>query len=93
LFAAENDSVTACIRRRRLDECAFELAQPQWRGRSVTATASDWGFRSATHFARAFKAAYGATPSAFKQAHRGTSHSVRRDEKRSARPSGFSAAQ
>lgn len=93
LFAAENDSVTAYIRRRRLDECACELAQPQWRGRSVTETASDWGFRNVTHFARAFKAAYGATPSAFKQAHRETPHSVRRDEERSVRPSAFSASQ
>jgi AraC-like DNA-binding protein len=70
LFAAENDSLTAYVRRRRLEECAFELAQPQWFGRSITATASDWGFRNVTHFARAFKCAYGATPRAFKQAHR-----------------------
>ncbi len=69
LFAKENDSVTAYLKRRRLEECAFELAQPQWVGRSITATASDWGFRSVTHFARAFKAAYGATPSAYKHAH------------------------
>jgi AraC-like DNA-binding protein len=69
LFAAENDSMTAYLRRRRLEECAFELAQPQWSGRSITATASDWGFRSVTHFARAFKIAYGTTPSEFKQAH------------------------
>jgi AraC-like DNA-binding protein len=69
LFAAETDSVTGYCRRRRLEECAFELAQPQWLGRSITATASDWGFRSVTHFARAFKTLYGTTPSAFKQAH------------------------
>jgi AraC-like DNA-binding protein len=69
LFAAENDSVTAYFLRRRLEECAFELAQPQWFGRSITATAADWGFRSVTHFARAFKMAYGATPSAYKHAH------------------------
>lgn len=69
LFAEEHDSVTAYLKRRRLEECAFELAQPQWSGRSITATASDWGFRSVTHFARAFKAAYGATPSAYKHAH------------------------
>jgi AraC-like DNA-binding protein len=69
LFAGENDSVTAYLKRRRLEECAFELAQPQWSGRSITATASDWGFRNVTHFARAFKAAFGATPSAYKDAH------------------------
>jgi AraC-like DNA-binding protein len=81
LFAAESDSVTAYLRRRRLEECAFELAQPQWLGRSITATASDWGFRSVTHFARAFKTAYGTTPSAFKQARvKNASSLARRNE-------------
>ena len=69
LFATEHDSVTAYLLRRRLEECAFELVQPQWFGRSITATALDWGFRSATHFARAFKTAYGAAPRAYKHAH------------------------
>jgi AraC-like DNA-binding protein len=72
LFAEEGDSVMAYLKRRRLEECAFELAQPQWSGRSITATAADWGFRSVTHFTRAFKAAYGATPSAYKNAHAAT---------------------
>ena len=72
LFAEENDSVMAYLKRRRLEECAFELAQPQWCGRSITATASDWGFRNVTHFARAFKAAYGTTPSAYKYEHGGS---------------------
>jgi AraC family transcriptional activator of tynA and feaB len=68
LFAAEQDSVTAYIRRRRLEECAWELAQPLWQGRSITATASDWGFRSMAHFTRAFKDRYGSTPTAFRRA-------------------------
>jgi AraC-like DNA-binding protein len=68
LFAAENDSVTGYIRRRRLEECAWRLSQPLWQGRSVTSTASDWGFRSMAHFARAFKDQYGATPTAFRRA-------------------------
>jgi AraC family transcriptional activator of tynA and feaB len=68
LFAAQSDSVTAYIRRRRLEECAWELAQPLWQGRSITATASDWGFRSMAHFTRAFKDHYGSTPTAFRRA-------------------------
>jgi AraC family transcriptional activator of tynA and feaB len=67
LFAAQKDSVTAYIRRRRLEECAWELSQPLWQGRSITSTASDWGFRSMAHFARAFKDHYGATPTAFRR--------------------------
>jgi AraC family transcriptional activator of tynA and feaB len=68
LFATQSDSVTAYIRRRRLEECAWELAQPLWQGRSITATASDWGFRSMAHFTRAFKDHYGSTPTAFRRA-------------------------
>ena len=68
VFAANDDSVTAYIRRRRLEECAWELSQPLWRGRSITSTAADWGFRSMAHFARAFKIQYGVTPTAFRQA-------------------------
>jgi len=67
LFAAENDSVTGYIRRRRLEECAWQLSQPLWQGRSLTSTASDWGFRSMAHFARVFKGQYGATPTAFRR--------------------------
>jgi len=67
LFAANDDSVSAYIRRRRLEECAWELAQPLWRGRSITSAASEWGFRSMAHFARAFKAQYGMTPTAFRR--------------------------
>jgi len=66
LFAANDDSVSAYIRRRRLEECAWELSQPLWRARSITSTATDWGFRSMAHFARAFKSQYGLTPTAFR---------------------------
>ena len=66
LFAANDDSVSAYIRRRRLEECAWELSQPLWRGRSITSTAADWGFRSMAHFARTFKAQYGMTPTTFR---------------------------
>lgn len=67
LFAGENDSVTAYIRRRRLEECATALVQPLWQGRSITAIAADWGFRSTAHFARAFRKQYGTSPTAYKR--------------------------
>ena len=68
LFATQSDSTTAYIRRRRLQECAWELAQPLWQGRSITATASDWGFRSMAHFARAFRDHFGSMLTAFRRA-------------------------
>jgi len=75
LFAANDDSVNAYIRRRRLEECAWELSQPLWHGRSITSTATDWGFRTMAHFSRAFKRQYGVTPTAFKRA--GSNHKSR----------------
>ncbi len=68
LFAGERESVSAYVRRRRLEECALEFTRAP--GRSITATASDWGFRSMAHFARAFRSRYDQTPTAFRRRRR-----------------------
>ncbi|MER5967589.1 helix-turn-helix domain-containing protein [Streptomyces sp. NPDC002057] len=61
LFEAEETTVCRLIKRRRLEECARELAR---RGddRTLTAVAQGWGFRSPAHFSRSFKEAYGHAP-------------------------------
>jgi AraC-like DNA-binding protein len=62
IFAASNETVSAYILRRRLEECARELADPE-RGRaSITEIAFGWGFNSAPHFTRSFRERYGMSP-------------------------------
>ncbi|MEV7196212.1 helix-turn-helix domain-containing protein [Streptomyces sp. NPDC093510] len=62
LFEAEGVTVGRLIQRQRVERCADELAR---RGRvspSIAVVASRWGFRSAAHFSRAFKAVHGHSP-------------------------------
>jgi AraC-like DNA-binding protein len=61
LQALENETLARYILRRRLEECARALAAPLQR-RSVTEIAFLYGFKSATHFGRAFRDRYGVTP-------------------------------
>ncbi|MFE0628386.1 helix-turn-helix domain-containing protein [Streptomyces sp. NPDC058864] len=51
------------IRTQRLEECRRELASPAHRFMTIEAIAHRWGFASAAHFSRVFKAAYGVSPS------------------------------
>ncbi|WP_335988590.1 helix-turn-helix domain-containing protein [Glycomyces sp. MUSA5-2] len=50
------------LRTQRLEACRRELAQPHARHRTIASIAHQWGFADATHFSRAFRAAYGMTP-------------------------------
>jgi transcriptional regulator GlxA family with amidase domain len=60
LFAAHvGESLNDCYRRIRLDQAAQLLRKT---GLSVTSVAIACGFRSSSHFSRAFKARYGASP-------------------------------
>ncbi|WP_435971456.1 helix-turn-helix domain-containing protein [Streptomyces sp. Qhu_M48] len=61
LFEAEETTVCRLIKRRRLEECARELAR-RGDGRTLSAVAQGWGFRSPAHFSRSFKEAYGHAP-------------------------------
>jgi AraC family transcriptional activator of tynA and feaB len=55
IFASENETVSAYILRRRLEHCARQIADPAWRGHSMTEIAFGWGFNSAPHFTRSFR--------------------------------------
>jgi AraC-like DNA-binding protein len=67
LFEAEQTSVGSWIRGRRLDHCRRDLTDPALAGRPVSAIGARWGFVDATHFTRAFKAAYGVTPGDYRR--------------------------
>ena len=67
LFAEEKETTSAYILRRRLEECASQIANAAWRSLTVSEIAFSWGFNSAAHFARAFRAKYGMAPSEYRR--------------------------
>ncbi|MFD8635583.1 helix-turn-helix domain-containing protein [Streptomyces sp. NPDC059533] len=62
LFGDQPLTVAARIRQRRLERAHADLACGELRGWPVQAIAHRWGFASATGFSRAFRDAYGITP-------------------------------
>lgn len=66
LFEDEPVTVGDWIRRRRLERCRQDLCDPTQRDRPVAAIGARWGFRSAAHFSRAFRDAYGVAPAEFR---------------------------
>lgn len=62
IFTASRETLSAYILRRRLEECARELGDPARRDRSITDIAFGWGFNSAPHFTRSFRARFGVSP-------------------------------
>ncbi len=62
LFEGDERTVAETIRDRRLERCRHDLADPALAHRSILEIATGWGFVSAAHFSRTFRAAYGASP-------------------------------
>ncbi|MCX4459435.1 helix-turn-helix domain-containing protein [Streptomyces sp. NBC_01340] len=62
LFETEGVTVSRWIQRRRLQECRRDLGRREAAGRTIAAVARQWGFTSAAHFSRVFRAAYGMSP-------------------------------
>ncbi|WP_395292288.1 helix-turn-helix domain-containing protein [Kitasatospora hibisci] len=62
LFRDRPAGVAGTIRRQRLERCHADLARPGLRHRPVQAIAARWGFANHTTFTRAFREAYGTTP-------------------------------
>ncbi|MEU9132256.1 helix-turn-helix domain-containing protein [Kitasatospora sp. NPDC048540] len=62
LFHFEGVTVARWIQRQRLHMARRDLARPAAGGATVAAVAGRWGFVSASHFSRAFRAAYGVSP-------------------------------
>lgn len=67
LFAADGESVSGFILRRRLEEAARQLGNELWNSLSVTDIAYGLGFGSSAHFARAFRKHFGLTASEYRR--------------------------
>ncbi|WP_240980693.1 helix-turn-helix domain-containing protein [Streptomyces sp. Z423-1] len=70
LFEREDTTVSRWIQSRRLEACLRDLGRRENTGLTVAAVAHRWGFTSAAHFSRVFRAAYGMSPSEWRDAHR-----------------------
>ena len=55
------------IRTRRLERARRDLVDRSLSDESIHQIASRWGFVSKSHFSRAFRAAYGQSPSDFRR--------------------------
>ncbi|GLW08081.1 hypothetical protein Misp01_32110 [Microtetraspora sp. NBRC 13810] len=67
LFESQDVGVAGWIRRRRLERCRAELADPSRRRVTVRAIARRWGFHNEAHFSRTFSAAFGLSPTAYRR--------------------------
>jgi AraC-like DNA-binding protein len=54
--------MSAYILRRRVEECARQMSDPNWSGHTLTEIAFSWGFNSAAHFTRSFREQFGSAP-------------------------------
>ncbi len=68
LFAREGISVSSWVRHRRLEACRRDLRDPRLAHESISAIAHRWALVSPAHFSRVFRAAYGCSPSEFRNA-------------------------
>jgi AraC-like DNA-binding protein len=68
LFESEDTTLARWIQSRRLAMCRRDMARPSPRGPQVASIARRWGFVSPAHFSRAFRAAYGMSPTEWQAA-------------------------
>jgi AraC-like DNA-binding protein len=66
LFQERDTSVASWIRNQRLERARRDLTDPALRAMPVHRVAARWGFRDHSTFTRAFRAAYGLSPSAYR---------------------------
>ncbi|MFE6334247.1 helix-turn-helix domain-containing protein [Streptomyces sp. NPDC057806] len=66
ILARNGVSFGEWVRTHRLDACRRELSRVPPGAETIAALAHRWGFKSASHFSRAFKATYGVSPQAWR---------------------------
>jgi AraC-like DNA-binding protein len=69
VFSDQPETIADWIRRRRLERCRRDLLDSRLMGRPVHAIGARWGLISAGQFSRAFRAAYGLPPGAYRAEH------------------------
>jgi AraC-like DNA-binding protein len=69
LFEDEPETLSARVRRLRLERARDDLANPDLAGLTVTEIAGRWGIHNVSRFGQAFKKSYGQTPSEYRRAH------------------------
>jgi AraC-like DNA-binding protein len=67
LFQAQDATVAAWIRHRRLERCRRDLADPALGAVPVAAVAARWGLPDSAHFSRLFRRAYGLPPAEYRR--------------------------
>ncbi|TIX50946.1 helix-turn-helix domain-containing protein [Alteraurantiacibacter aquimixticola] len=67
VFSPGGEKMGAYILRRRLEECARQMANPAWKAHTLTEIAFSWGFNSAAHFTRTFHEKYGMAPREYRR--------------------------
>ncbi|UPZ29564.1 helix-turn-helix domain-containing protein [Streptomyces sp. LRE541] len=77
LFQAENVSVAAYVRDRRLANAHRDLTDPALSTTPVHAVGARWGFPRAPEFTRAFRTAYGLPPGEFRRQTLSAAHAAR----------------
>ncbi|XKK60600.1 helix-turn-helix domain-containing protein [Streptomyces sp. ARC32] len=73
LFEQHEMTVTAYIRRLRLDRCRRDLSDPAWDHLTVQSVGARWGFTRPSDFSRAFRADTGMPPGAYRSRRSGRS--------------------
>jgi AraC-like DNA-binding protein len=67
LFEGSGSTVAEYIRKRRLERCRHDLADPGLADTPVMDVAARWGFANPTHFSRLFRVAIGCSPREYRQ--------------------------
>jgi AraC-like DNA-binding protein len=66
LFEGDGSTVSSWIRRRRLEGCRSDLADPARRGETVASIGARWGLANPAHLSRLFRDAYGLSPTEYR---------------------------
>jgi len=75
-FAAAERTFADYVRRRRLERSRADLINPLFFNQSVAEICYRWGFNAPTHFSRAFRMAYGLSPSLYRKRNRPNASSL-----------------